>query len=53
VRRPRWRPTACEIEVHPELGNHFIRAIDARHRRVVNADHKLVAGDLTKIVASK
>lgn len=41
------------FKVHTDLGNHFIRAIDARHRRVVGADHKLAAGDVIKIVASK
>jgi ribosome-binding ATPase len=41
------------FKVHTDLGNHFIRAIDAKHRRVVSADHKLVAGDVIKIVASK
>ena len=41
------------FKVHTDLGNHFIRAIDAKHRRVVGADHKLAAGDVIKIVASK
>lgn len=40
-------------KVHTDLGDHFVRAIDAKHRRVVGADHKLVAGDVIKIVASK
>jgi hypothetical protein len=40
-------------KVHTDLGDHFIRAVDARHRRVVGADHKLAAGDVIKIVASK
>ncbi len=41
------------FKVHTDLGSHFIRGIDARHRRVVGADHKLVAGDVIKIVAGK
>jgi ribosome-binding ATPase YchF (GTP1/OBG family) len=41
------------FKVHTDLGNRFIRAIDARHRRFVSADHKLVAGEVIKIVASK
>lgn len=41
------------FRVHTDLGSHFIRAIDAKHRRVVGADHKLAAGDVIKIVSSK
>jgi len=41
------------FKVHTDLGSHFIRGIDARHRRVVGADHKLAAGDVIKIVAGK
>jgi ribosome-binding ATPase YchF (GTP1/OBG family) len=41
------------FKVHTDLGQHFIRAIDAKHRRVVSADHKLVAGDVIKIVANR
>jgi ribosome-binding ATPase YchF (GTP1/OBG family) len=41
------------FKVHTDLGQHFIRGIDAKSRRVVGADHKLVAGDVIKIVASK
>ncbi len=41
------------FKVHTDLGNHFIRAVDARARRVVGADHALKAGDVVKIVAGK
>ncbi|HEX9709154.1 MAG TPA: redox-regulated ATPase YchF [Candidatus Thermoplasmatota archaeon] len=41
------------FKVHTDLGEHFIRAIDARARRVVGADHALKAGDVVKIVAGK
>lgn len=40
-------------KVHTDLGQNFIRGIDAKSRRVVGADHKLAAGDVIKIVASK
>lgn len=40
-------------KVHTDLGEHFIRAVDARTRRVVGADHALKAGDVVKIVAGK
>jgi ribosome-binding ATPase YchF (GTP1/OBG family) len=40
-------------KVHTDLGQHFIRGIDAKTRRVVGADHKLQAGDVVKIVAAK
>jgi ribosome-binding ATPase YchF (GTP1/OBG family) len=39
--------------VHTDLGQHFIRGVDARARRVVGADHPLKAGDVVKIVAGK
>jgi hypothetical protein len=39
--------------VHTDLGQKFIRGVDPKHKRVVGADHKLVAGDVIKIVASK
>lgn len=37
--------------VHTDLGEHFIRAIDCRTKRVIGADHELKAGDVVKIVA--
>ncbi len=37
--------------VHTDLGDHFIRAIDARTKRVVGADHELQHGDVISIVA--
>jgi len=38
-------------KVHTDLGNHFIRAIDARTHRVIGADHELKDGDVIRIVA--
>lgn len=38
-------------KVHSDLGDHFIRAIDARTKRVVGADHELKDGDVVRIVA--
>jgi hypothetical protein len=45
--------TARELafKVHSDLGDNFIRAIDARTRRALAADHALAAGDVVKIVA--
>ena len=40
-------------KVHTELGEHFIRAIDAREHRVIGADHVLKNGDVIKIVAGR
>lgn len=39
------------FRVHTDLGNNFIRAIDARTKRALGADHALAAGDVVKIVA--
>jgi len=38
-------------KVHTDLGDHFIRAIDARTHRVIGADHELIDGDVISIVA--
>jgi ribosome-binding ATPase YchF (GTP1/OBG family) len=38
-------------KVHTDLGDHFIRAIDARTHRVIGADHELKDGDVISIVA--
>ena len=38
-------------KVHTDLGEHFIRAIDARLHRVVGADHQLKDGDIISIIA--
>jgi len=38
-------------KVHTDLGNRFIRAIDARTHRVIGADHELKDGDVIRIVA--
>jgi ribosome-binding ATPase len=39
------------LRVHTDLGEHFIRAVDARSKRVIGADHELQAGDVVRIVA--
>jgi hypothetical protein len=37
--------------VHTDLGDHFIRAIDARTKRVIGSDHELKDGDVIRIVS--
>jgi ribosome-binding ATPase YchF (GTP1/OBG family) len=39
-------------KVHTDLGDKFIRAIDARSKRVIGADHELNDKDIIKIVAN-
>jgi len=39
------------FKVHTDLGNHFIRAINARTKMVVGHDHPVQDGDVLKIVA--
>ena len=39
------------FKVHTDLGEHFIRAIDARTHRVIGADHTLNDGDVVSIVS--
>lgn len=38
-------------KVHTDLGDHFIRAIDAHTHRVIGADHQLKDGDIVSIIA--
>ncbi len=38
-------------KVHTDLGDHFIRAVDARTKRVIGADHQLNDGEVIRIVA--
>ena len=38
-------------KVHTDLGDHFIRAIDARTHRVIGSDHTLNDGDVISIIA--
>ena len=38
-------------KVHTDLGDHFIRAIDARTHRVIGSNHELKDGDVIRIVA--
>ncbi len=38
-------------KVHTELGDHFIRAIDAHTHRIIGADHPLKDGDIISIIA--
>jgi ribosome-binding ATPase YchF (GTP1/OBG family) len=46
--------TAVDLayKVHTDLGKNFIRAIDAKTKRVVGHDHELSDGDVIKIVSS-
>jgi ribosome-binding ATPase YchF (GTP1/OBG family) len=37
-------------KVHTEIGDHFIRAIDAKTHRIIGSDHKLNDGDVIRIV---
>lgn len=41
------------FKVHTDLAKNFIRAVDAKKKRVVGADHALETGDVIRIVASK
>jgi ribosome-binding ATPase YchF (GTP1/OBG family) len=45
--------TALDLafRIHTDIGNGFIRAIDAKTRRVVGKDHVLSDGDIIRIVA--
>jgi ribosome-binding ATPase YchF (GTP1/OBG family) len=45
--------TAVDLayKVHTDIGDNFIRAIDARTHRVIGHDHVLKDGDVVKIVA--
>ncbi len=38
-------------KVHTDLGEHFIRALDAKTNRVIGADHQLNDGDVISIIA--
>jgi len=38
-------------KVHTDLGDHFIRAVDARTHRIIGADYKLKDNDVIRIVA--
>jgi ribosome-binding ATPase YchF (GTP1/OBG family) len=38
-------------KVHTDLGDHFIRAIDARTHRIIGGDHELKDGDVIRIVS--
>lgn len=40
-------------KVHTDLGEHFIRAVDCKTKRVIGHDHELKAGDVVRIVAGK
>ena len=39
-------------KVHTDIGDHFIRAIDVRAKRVIGADHELKDGDVISIVSN-
>ncbi|KXA91268.1 translation-associated GTPase, partial [candidate division MSBL1 archaeon SCGC-AAA259D18] len=40
-------------EIHSDLGDSFIHAIDARSNRRIGENYKLKNGDIIKIVAAK
>ena len=40
-------------KIHTEIGDNFIRAIDARTKRIVGADHELKKDDVITIVARR
>jgi len=37
-------------KVHTDIGDHFIRGIDARTHRIIGSDHELKDGDVVRIV---
>ena len=39
--------------VHTDLGDNFIRAVDARTKRILGHDHALKNGDVIKIIAKR
>jgi ribosome-binding ATPase YchF (GTP1/OBG family) len=39
-------------KVHSDIGDHFIRAIDAKTKRVIGADHELKDGDVISIISN-
>jgi ribosome-binding ATPase YchF (GTP1/OBG family) len=39
-------------KVHSDLGDNFIRAIDARTKRIIGADYKLKDGDVIRIISN-
>ena len=41
------------FKVHTDLGNHFIRGVSARTKRVIGADYECQTGDVIRIVAGK
>ena len=41
------------FKVHTDLGEHFIRGVNAKTKRAVGADHALQTGDVVRIVAGK
>ena len=40
-------------KIHTDLGDKFIRAVNARTKRTVGADYELQDGDIIRIVANK
>lgn len=41
------------FKVHTDLGNHFIRGVNAKTKRAVGADYEVQTGDVIRIVAGK
>jgi (p)ppGpp synthase/HD superfamily hydrolase len=40
-------------KVHTELGDKFIRAVNAKTKRTIGADYELQSGDIIRIIANK
>jgi len=43
----------CAGKIHTDLATHFHHAVDAKRHVPMGKDHKLQAGDVVKIVATK
>ena len=41
------------FQVHSDLGEGFVRAVDAKSGRVIGAEHELISGDVVSILAKK
>ena len=39
------------FQVHTDLGEGFVRAVDAKSGRVIGAEHELICGDVVSILA--
>ena len=50
---PQERAKDLAYKIHTDLGDKFIRAVNARTKRTVGADYELQDGDVIRIVANK